>query len=145
MNTAAIAAYLVHREHAAVPAAVRAARELAVIHADRYFFTAWWLEPLAACVAASPAIADPPEAVLDRLAARFAIRLNDANRPRCPRCRTPLRWRDMQVPQPTGRCRLCARPPGHHPIPTPIRTPRTAADRLELFDLEQFDDAPEVA
>ncbi len=139
VNAATFAAYLVHREHAAARAAVAAGRDLAALRADRYFFRTWWLEPLATCAAASPAITDRPEAVLDRVATRFAIRLSDIGLPRCPRCRTPLRWRDVAVQNPTGYCRLCSRPPAHQSSTTPIPAPRTIADRFELFGFDMAD------
>ena len=131
---AAITAHLVYREHAAGAAAARAGCDLAAIRADRYFFRAWWLDVIDVCVAASPAITDHPGAVLDRLATRHGLHLSDAYLPRCSRCRIPLRWRDVAGPRPTGRCRLCDRPPAHHPAGTSARAPRALDDRFELLD-----------
>jgi hypothetical protein len=135
-NVATIVAHLVHREHAAVPAAVSAARELVALRRDRFFVRAWWLDVLAACVAASPAITDPPETVLGRLVARFEVRISDAFRPHCPRCRLPLQLTDIRIPHPIGYCRLCSRPPRHHAV-TPLPVPRTAAERFDLDDVTE--------
>jgi hypothetical protein len=137
-NVATIVAHLVHREHATVPAAISAARELVALRRDRFFVRVWWLDALAPCVAASPGVTDRPDAVLDRLVARFAVRISDVFRPRCPRCRLPLQLVDVRVPRPTGYCRLCSRPPGHRPGVPSVPVPRTAADRCELlFDLNE--------
>jgi hypothetical protein len=132
MSTTAITTHLVCREHIGGPAAWHAARDLAALRNGRYFFRAWWLEVVTECVDAAPAITDPPDAVLDRLATRFEVRLSDAHLPRCPRCRGVLRWRDVNVPRPTSHCRPCSRPPGRRPAQP--RTPRTLTDRFELFD-----------
>jgi hypothetical protein len=90
-------------------------------------------------VTASPGITDPAEAVLNRLTARFGLRISDAFRPHCHRCRLPLQLADVRVPHPTGYCRLCSRPPTRQLTMTPVRVPRTVTDRydLDLFGLDE--------
>lgn len=107
MKAREIAEYLEYVEQADPAAARKAASQIIALHADRYFFHAWWLEAIAACVTASPALTDPPAAVLARLVGKLKVRISDVFLPHCPGCGRPLRHDDVQAATTTARCRAC--------------------------------------
>lgn len=112
--------YLEYREHLDHDAAATAAKGLAWVWNDHYFFRAWAIEVLAPCVDASPEVTDTVEAVLDRLTRHIGVRVSNGYLPNCHGCHNPLRLADIAVPTPTGRCRTCTQrtQPTNRPNPT---------------------------
>lgn len=121
MNVGAATEYLEYIEHATPAATRHAGRELAGMATDRFFFHTWWVQAIAACVAASPAMIDRPSTVLARLTRHFGLRVTDIGQPLCTTCSCTLQLQDVQVSKPDGRCRACAAARPAAAIPTQQR------------------------
>lgn len=119
--------YLEYREHLDHDAAATAAKALAWVWNDRYFYRAWAIEVLTPCVDTSPEATDTADAVLDRLASHIGVRVSNSYLPNCHSCRNPLHLTDIAVSTPTGRCRTCTQRTQPFNRPTPATGGRACA------------------